>query len=380
MRIRKRFPPSSPLSDPQLNRSPVVQQTSLQLHPNGNIRVQEAKNDSQPSDPLNQPPLRPLPSDQQTIIAAERSKMILISDHELKIKQKQGEKERCTEKQDQESNNPRKESILLGVPIAHTGSLPPVSTSHQVDERWHEGDKEIPLKKRRGSFLGRMRGETIMLEKEKKMKPKMKSKTNKKCSALPNSDEQDKEKESKEIYSSSTNSAVKKMNKRGSVIMEGSRCSRVNGRGWRCCQQTLVGYSLCEHHLGKGRLRSITSVRSRATGAPITTINTSTSTIAPQPQHDIKFERLSSVSSSSLSLVQSVGQDAEEILLDDSYDDEDDDNDDDYDDDEKKKKKPVLVRKKRMKPGMVKARSLSSLLNQTNNVVAVATGNWNSSN
>lgn len=43
--------------------------------------------------------------------------------------------------------------------------------------------------------------------------------------------------------------------KRG-TIMEGSRCSRVNGRGWRCCQQTLVGYSLCQHHLGKGRLRS----------------------------------------------------------------------------------------------------------------------------
>lgn len=37
------------------------------------------------------------------------------------------------------------------------------------------------------------------------------------------------------------------------VLMEGSRCSRVNGRGWRCSQPTLVGYSLCEHHLGKGR-------------------------------------------------------------------------------------------------------------------------------
>ncbi|KAM0883864.1 hypothetical protein ACQ4PT_031359 [Festuca glaucescens] len=42
--------------------------------------------------------------------------------------------------------------------------------------------------------------------------------------------------------------------RRGSpVLLEGSRCSRVNGRGWRCSQPTLVGYSLCEHHLGKGR-------------------------------------------------------------------------------------------------------------------------------
>jgi hypothetical protein len=37
------------------------------------------------------------------------------------------------------------------------------------------------------------------------------------------------------------------------MLLEGSRCSRVNGRGWRCSQPTLVGYSLCEHHLGKGR-------------------------------------------------------------------------------------------------------------------------------
>lgn len=37
----------------------------------------------------------------------------------------------------------------------------------------------------------------------------------------------------------------------------GSQCRRRNGRGWRCSQRTLVGYSLCEHHLGKGRLKSI---------------------------------------------------------------------------------------------------------------------------
>lgn len=48
----------------------------------------------------------------------------------------------------------------------------------------------------------------------------------------------------------------KKAKKSGGALEEGSRCSRVNGRGWRCCQQTLVGYSLCEHHLGKGRVRS----------------------------------------------------------------------------------------------------------------------------
>ncbi|KAF3555474.1 hypothetical protein HID58_058174 [Brassica napus] len=49
----------------------------------------------------------------------------------------------------------------------------------------------------------------------------------------------------------------KKKAKKNGTLEEGSRCSRVNGRGWRCFQQTLYGYSLCEHHLGKGRVRSM---------------------------------------------------------------------------------------------------------------------------
>ncbi|XP_062217579.1 uncharacterized protein LOC133917732 [Phragmites australis] len=48
------------------------------------------------------------------------------------------------------------------------------------------------------------------------------------------------------------------------VLLEGSRCSRMNGRGWRCSQPTLVGYALCEHHLGKGRMRSAAAGRGGA--------------------------------------------------------------------------------------------------------------------
>ncbi|GJN22432.1 hypothetical protein PR202_gb09992 [Eleusine coracana subsp. coracana] len=59
----------------------------------------------------------------------------------------------------------------------------------------------------------------------------------------------------KDDSSSGGGASVKK--RRGpAVLLEGSRCSRVNGRGWRCSQPTLVGYSLCEHHLGKGRMRA----------------------------------------------------------------------------------------------------------------------------
>lgn len=118
----------------------------------------------------------------------------------------------------------------------------------------------LPPKKRRGSF--ETRGGNNGDEK-KKRKAKMKSKTNKKCVELLPKEDDDETNEG-----DSDGGAKKKKAKRGNVIMEGSRCSRVNGRGWRCCQQTLVGYSLCEHHLGKGRLRSIASVRNRATIAP----------------------------------------------------------------------------------------------------------------
>ncbi|KAJ8493662.1 hypothetical protein OPV22_015383 [Ensete ventricosum] len=99
------------------------------------------------------------------------------------------------------------------------------------------------------------------------------------------------------------------------VLAEGSRCSRVNGRGWRCCQQTLVGYSLCEHHLGKGRLRSVSSVRGHL------------GTSQPKWSFDGKTDVLSSTS---------PGEDENE---------------------EEEERKTM---------GMVKARSISSLLDDTN--------------
>lgn len=58
------------------------------------------------------------------------------------------------------------------------------------------------------------------------------------------------------------------INRRYSNEAEGSQCRRRNGRGWQCPQRTLVGYSLCEYHLSKGRLRSINS-NSKNTGRVI---------------------------------------------------------------------------------------------------------------
>jgi hypothetical protein len=40
--------------------------------------------------------------------------------------------------------------------------------------------------------------------------------------------------------------------RRGPLVrMEGSGCSRKNGRGWRCSKPTIFGYSLCPHHVSK---------------------------------------------------------------------------------------------------------------------------------
>ncbi|XP_058748536.1 uncharacterized protein LOC131621503 isoform X2 [Vicia villosa] len=247
------------------------------------------------------------------------------------------EKVRGEEKKsgDNKSNHISKGDILLD------SQLFPSSTTFAQDGRWCEGEKAIPLKKRKG----RLENVGVESNDSKKPKSKMKTKLNKTCSKRKDEDE-DEESETK------VNDIKKRITKRGSALMEGSRCSRVNGRGWRCCQQTLVGYSLCEHHLGKGRLRSMTSVRNRSIGVSSTT----TTTVAPSNVVDI---RDTSASSSNSDLVKKIttGDDIVDKLY--SYDE----------------KKPVTVIKKRMKLGMVKARSMSSLLGQTDNKVVVVEEN-----
>ena len=41
----------------------------------------------------------------------------------------------------------------------------------------------------------------------------------------------------------------------GMVMEEGLRCSRSNGKQWRCLQPRLEGYSKCEHHLDQEKMR-----------------------------------------------------------------------------------------------------------------------------
>ncbi|KAF8403893.1 hypothetical protein HHK36_011999 [Tetracentron sinense] len=98
--------------------------------------------------------------------------------------------------------------------------------SSQV-ERWCEAEKIVPLKKRKGRYQGRVE-ENMIIEKERDMKVKVKAEPSKKRH------------EEDDVYEEDANRR-RRRRKRGNVLMEGSRCSRVNGRGWRCKQMTLVG-------------------------------------------------------------------------------------------------------------------------------------------
>lgn len=341
MRIRKRqvpLPLSSlspvPLSDYLPNRSAMVQRSPSAPLDGGFPQYQQ-------SDQLAQalPPIADLRS------SIGRPKEVWICSG-ARDERKEKEKDRLElEREEPEQGRRgkiddgsfRKGSISFTESV--TGLLPLSSSPHSVGGRWCGGDITVPLKKRRGSYIGGRENEGKTTDGKEK---KMKSKTNKKCVSNNGTEEveeeegEEEEKASKEGFDNGkTNLHVKKKkkkNKRGGAIMEGSRCSRVNGRGWRCCQQTLVGYSLCEHHLGKGRLRSISN------NAPA--ISSATTTIAPtnggiSTNEETKYEEASRLSGV-----------------------------------EDRKKPLTMITTKGKKIGMVKARSISSLLGLDDNVIS----------
>ncbi|CAL0302498.1 unnamed protein product [Lupinus luteus] len=357
MRIRKSqvlFPSylssTVPLSDPNLvNRSPVMVQlndvttTTPQHDSSASVQAQSNWDHYQPFDQI-------LPTIGEKTNGYDLSGIGESGPHGQHNKQQPlDEDERKQESSDskEKGNIHFRKGVILGSEIVAHEVLPPLSLSSIQDGRWCDGEKAIPLKKRRGSFENNGNS-------NKKMKAKMKTKMNKKCSTRNDNDddddddidwvdEEDKSRETKKL--DRVNNNVGKKKAKGSAMMEGSRCSRVNGRGWRCCQQTLVGYSLCEHHLGKGRLRSMSSVRNRSIA----------STTEPDHKnvHDNMSEPISMASSIPEKKTKCVSVSDDYALV----------NDDE--------KKTVIVTKRRVKLGMVKARSINSLLGQTKNNVVV---------
>nr|CAD1826172.1 unnamed protein product [Ananas comosus var. bracteatus] len=143
------------------------------------------------------------------------------------------------------------------------------------------------------------------------------------------------------------NASAGKKRRSPAVLMEGSRCSRVNGRGWRCCQQTLVGYSLCEHHLGKGRLKSMSSVRGQlgvtAKSKRSASVKGGDGSVAASSSSQELLEKPKQQLSSE-------ADNGKEVLFEEEAEGEE---------------KAVRGSKKK-KIGTVKARSISSLLDKTN--------------
>ncbi|XP_021770358.1 uncharacterized protein LOC110734501 [Chenopodium quinoa] len=216
-------------------------------------------------------------------------------------------------------------------------SLSLSNNEDQVLGRWCDGDKAIPLKKRRGIGFNTFVENSIFDGKEDTTTPPTTMTMIMKWSKTDVEDEKQIEKgNNDEVVAAAAAVSAKKGNaKRGNTIMEGSRCSRVNGRGWRCCQPTLVGYSLCEHHLGKGRLRSMTSNTSAKSRSSKKKSNSTNGT---------KF---------------ALGQVEESEAVDNSSQ-------------KKLERMSSFGKSKRVKLGVVKARSLSSLLGQTNSMNIVA--------
>ncbi|XP_031256536.1 uncharacterized protein LOC116114530 [Pistacia vera] len=399
MRIRKRQVPSplsslSPVpvvSDPHFNRPPPV----VQLHPHHSLAQPHARKSygySQRSDHPNQP-IGTIGHNNNGLddgdgsVAQTHEKidsLVLLQGKDYERGKEQdgdGDGDGDEEEEDEEKScNDSRSKSILDAEIVLNGiavSSSHLSSSHQVVGRWCEGEKAFPLKKRRGSFERRGNEETnaLILDDEKdnihkkmKMKTKvMKTKMNKKFGLDSHLNEQEDNKETtatKESsnavvdddtnnnISSSTTTSANKKRARGGALMEGSRCSRVNGRGWRCCQQTLVGYSLCEHHLGKGRLRSMTSVRSRSLG---NTGNNESTLLLSSSSNASSSNSTAAVTSTSSSLTEEPKKPnaATEVVEEEK--------------DEEKRPLMMTTTKKRMKLGTVKARSISSLLGQTNN-------------
>lgn len=260
------------------------------------------------------------------------------------------------DEREQKGNNFRKENFLGAKAVS--GFLPDSSSnSSPVLSRWCEGERAFPPKKRRGLSFERSGGSSSSDNGSKTgtkiTKPKTNSSKKSYASSATTSrknddDDIDQVKDATKQTKTAQHNSNSSKKTRGGALMEGSRCSRVNGRGWRCCQQTLVGYSLCEHHLGKGRLRSMTSVRSRSLAK--------SSNPPPPPKPAIVHNNHGEITN--------VGK----------RDDEDEGNNVVVE--EVKIAKPLMATmgniKKRVKLGMVKARSISSLLGQTSGAIPMA--------
>ncbi|KAJ8471873.1 hypothetical protein OPV22_026216 [Ensete ventricosum] len=286
-------------------------------------------------DNLNRKPPRVPPTSEPRLMSNGSSRKATVSAHRTNLGRVQVLRKKTKEEDGMGDTSNRWDAEVNS---NSSSSSAPVSAAEQV------GDTAFLTKEKRGGNdygCGNRGSEDKLEEKPKRRRrggrAKMRnfSVDNSACCRVNGSDHAGRESEVKEEEEEPMNGNVPNGKKRRSpaVLMEGSRCSRVNGRGWRCCQQTLVGYSLCEHHLGKGRLRSMTSVRGQlgTTTARSERSSGGTTTIPLEEEEEKLWPQQ---------------YNAGEIKM-----------------EEDNEKTSTLKRKK---IGMVKARTISSLLDETN--------------
>ncbi|CAL9087792.1 unnamed protein product [Musa acuminata var. zebrina] len=343
MRIRKRpnpFPPPPLFPDPSVHFHPADGEDGRKdsnggdrgrgrerLHSDADLEI----------DNLDRRPPQVPPTCEPRRMSNGSSRKATVSAHRTNLGRVQGLRKKAKEEDGMVDTSNRWDAEVNS---NSSSSSAPVSAAEQV------GDTAFLAKKKRGGNdygCGNGGSEDTLEEKEKKPKGRGRAKMrnssvdNSACSRVNGSDHARRESEVKEEEDEPMNGNVPNGKKRRSpaVLMEGSRCSRVNGRGWRCCQQTLVGYSLCEHHLGKGRLRSMTSVRGQLGTSTARSKRSSGGTTTIPEEEEEEKEKL-----------WPQQYNAGEIKM-----------------EEDNEKASTLKRKK---IGMVKARTISSLLDETN--------------
>ncbi|KAA8518287.1 hypothetical protein F0562_015830 [Nyssa sinensis] len=278
MRIRKRCPPPSPPpltpSPPDLQSStlqPLPSSESRPLHHRNHLSADDNNSLTHRRDSPNQS-LRPPKENEDRqrsdleFVAVSKTKGWICSNNDVLDEKMSVNQDPPIGIGEDEATAEEKRFILINRrigydPSVESSAVSSISSSISHQDHWCEEDKIFPVKKRRlASFTSKLLREATIMDTDRKKMTVRERRKSKKISADDN-DEEDGVVEK--------DSTAKKRGRNGSKIREGSRCSRMNGRGWRCCQPTLVGYSLCEHHLGKGKLRSVNTVGRRTTSAKI---------------------------------------------------------------------------------------------------------------
>ncbi|KAH7855750.1 hypothetical protein Vadar_028426 [Vaccinium darrowii] len=245
--IRKRYPPP-----PQSDSTPLHHRTPHLL---------------QPSD-ISPPEKNPQPSD-LSIAAASGTNGVDSLDQTKNTRCTRGGSNQDPMLGDGEEEADEEEKPLVStnwrLDYSYTsagGSPPSASPSHKG--HWCEEDKLFPLKKRRASFTNNLRPRTVTDKEQRESVTK--TTRNREKIWVQHSDSENEEELEGDAASEKNESKKRDSGggggKKPKKPMANWRCHRNSGSGrWRCNRPTIPGHSLCEHHLSQARVRDREKIR-----------------------------------------------------------------------------------------------------------------------